>query len=403
MSTRYEPVAGVRNLYKDHARKGSPFILKWKVDGKKKEKVLGVIGQKDAIRERDIFFVAPEEERRSPATIRCGLAYVEWITAGRKSRGQGLLGTATVMRYRSIWENHVEPVLGRVRVTDVTVKHIIDALDRVEAKGKDPYNTYVFLSAFFRAMTVEPYSYRSTNPVARLGQRKPPAPSSEAVPEDAVIEPHELEMIVAALPSRYKLDKGTRRALVRLAYHSGLRLSEILGLTWGAVDLVRGELHVEQQLRIDFKAHEPETWFAAVKGNKTKVGNVARIVPLSDEAWQLLREHREWVMSVGLYRGPESLLFPTKKHTPIRQSGISEGFTVGVEHAWREPRYEFTFHCLRHSYASRLFQAGASIEEVARLLGHSSDVTQKRYIHLRNREAYNEAYRERMRKLVSVG
>lgn len=399
---RFEKVEGVRNLYRDHGSNGSPYVVRYKENGSiTKNHVLGVMSQKDAILRRDEFFVQPVQARPSGPPIRCDKAWQTWYDARTSKLHQRPLSAATAKRYRGLWRNHAKGVLGNLRVRDVKVEHIAAVFTRMQAQGLDPNNAYVMLSSFFKAMTVAPYGYRPDNPVQYLGELKPPAPSSDAVSEEAVIKPEEMEQILGAINSKTRIDRQMRQTLIRLSYLTGLRLSETLGLVWTAIDLEAGEIHVERQLAIEFSAGEPESWFAMVKGNKTKVGSTARIVPLDDEAWALLREHRTWVFENGLYRGPESLVFPTKKHTPIRQSGISEVFSVAVDRGFRAARYPFTFHCLRHSFASREFGRGASIEEVARLLGHSSDVTQKRYVHLVDRQAYNEAFRAR-RRFASV-
>jgi integrase len=400
MKTRYESVAGVRNLYIDHARDGAPFVVRYKKDGKTQEVVLGVMPRKDAIVRRDEFFAKPLPTLSTGAPPKVGDEFDKWIVARANPKHRDYLATSTRKRYLGLWNNHVKGVLARLRIRDVEVKHIALVISRMQAKGLDANNAYVMMSSFFSDMTMAPYGYRLDNPVQRLGGLKPVAPSSDAVSEDAVITEEEVEQIILAIPSRIPTDKQVRQTLVRLTFLTGLRLSEVLGLTWEAIDLVEGELHVTQQLTIDFKAGDPETWFAPVKGNKTKVGSTARIIPLDDAAWDLLREHRNWVFSQGLYRGPESLVFPTKKLTPIRQSGVGEIFSMAVDRGFREARYPFTFHCLRHSFASQEFSRGTSIEEVARLLGHSSDVTQKRYIHLVDRKAYNEAFRARRRAMA---
>src|SRR5262245_57101469 len=104
MSTtvRYEPVPGSRNLFRDHGRKGSPYVLRWKQDGRKREKVIGCIKEKDARRVRDAHFATPEEERTTTSTVRCGTVYETWIAAGLKARGQGKLGPATIARYKGL-------------------------------------------------------------------------------------------------------------------------------------------------------------------------------------------------------------------------------------------------------------------------------------------------------------
>jgi integrase len=393
---RYESVAGVRNLYVDHGRKGSPYVVRWKANGKLHDLVLGVMKQKDAITKRDEHFAQPGEERERGAPVKCGEAFDTWIKAGLRSRGSGKMKETTLKRYRSLWKQHGKQVLARVRVRDVTVDHIILVLDRMEAKNRSTNNMYVMLSSFFHAMTMEPYRYRSSNPVARLGTKKPEAPDSDAVSEEAVMTREEIETVIASLPSRWEIHRRVRADLIRVAYLTGLRLSEVLGLVWSAVDLKEGEIDVERQLAVDYKSDDPATWFATVKGNKARLNSTARVVPLDDEAWQLLRDYRSWALAQGLYRGETGLVFPTAKHTPLRQNEISDCFSTAVE-ASGLTRYPWTFHCLRHSFASLIFDEGGAIEEVARLLGNSVEVASKRYVHLMDRTSYNETYRARRR------
>jgi integrase len=403
IATRYESVAGVRNLYIDHRRAGSPYVLRWKENGKTNEIVLGVVKLKTAILERDKHFALPTEDRERGGTEKCQAAFDAWIAAGVKTRGKGKLSKSAKKLYSGLWRNHVvgeKDLLGKLKVRDVTVAHIIAVLDRMEAKGLATNNMYVMLSSFFSAMTMEPYNYRQTNPVRRLGTKKPAAPDTDAISEDAVMTREEIDTIVASLASRRGgcgvIERHTREMVIRTAYHTGLRLSEVLGLTWDAIDLEAGEVDVKKQLEVDFVAGDSSTWFTNVKGNKTRVNNVARIVPLDDEAWAMLREYRQWVFANGLWTGPGGLVFPTKKHTPLGQNTISEAFTKAVE-ASGLTRYGWTFHMLRHSFASLIFHEGGSIEEVAQLLGNSVEVARSRYIHLQKRDLYNEAFRARRR------
>ena len=54
------------------------------------------------------------------------------------------------------------------------------------------------------------------------------------------------------------------------------------------------------------------------------------------------------------------------------------------------------FHFYRHTFASRLFREGEPVATVRQYLGHSSiEITEAVYIHIIDRKAANEAYRQR--------
>lgn len=56
-----------------------------------------------------------------------------------------------------------------------------------------------------------------------------------------------------------------------------------------------------------------------------------------------------------------------------------------------------TFHSMRHAFASRMIDRGISSTVLAKLLGHESNtITERRYIHLFDRQRTDELVREAM-------
>lgn len=53
------------------------------------------------------------------------------------------------------------------------------------------------------------------------------------------------------------------------------------------------------------------------------------------------------------------------------------------------PKKKITPHCLRHSYATHLIEAGVDLLEVQKILGHHSVLTTARYTHLTTHTADN--------------
>lgn len=136
--------------------------------------------------------------------------------------------------------------------------------------------------------------------------------------------------------------------IVVLALSTGGRRMEILGLSWPDVDFKR-ELVI---------LHE------------TKNGD-RRILPITGHALALLTEHEK-------HRSSETdLVFPGKNlKTPI---DIRTPWNTALKLAEIE---DFRFHDLRHSAASYLAMNGASLAEIAEILGHKTLQMVKRYAHL---------------------
>jgi integrase len=136
--------------------------------------------------------------------------------------------------------------------------------------------------------------------------------------------------------------------VVLLALSTGARKGEILHLHWADVDLTHG--------RLTF--HETKN-------------SERRTVPLTGPALEQMRQH------VRVRRIDTPLVFPNAQGT----------HPLDPRKAWETVRKQaaiadFRFHDLRHSTASYLAMNGASLAEIAEVLGHRTLAMVKRYAHL---------------------
>lgn len=139
--------------------------------------------------------------------------------------------------------------------------------------------------------------------------------------------------------------------LIILALHTGCRQGELFQATWGDVDIVRAQLTIRAE---------------------TAKNARSRIVPLNQVAVATLKEWRPRPLME-----PGALLFPGRDGARL----------VDVKTAWapllRAAEIDrFRFHDLRHTFASKLVQAGVDLNRVRELLGHRDFSTTLRYAHL---------------------
>ncbi len=139
--------------------------------------------------------------------------------------------------------------------------------------------------------------------------------------------------------SRSKARNKELRPAVVIAINTGLRLGELLGLTWERVDLSRGVIRLEV----------------------TKSGK-RREVPLNGDSYQAL---------VGLDPKDEGRVFKTRF--------IKTAYNNAVEAAKLD---DVNFHTLRHTFASWAVMRGVTLKELQELLGHASLAMTMRYAHL---------------------
>jgi len=137
---------------------------------------------------------------------------------------------------------------------------------------------------------------------------------------------------------------------------TGCRVSEAVRMTWDDVDRTQRQLHV----------------------TKSKTGR-ERFVPITQRLLDLL-----YTMNAdGNREGP---LFPGV--TPNR---LNKVVWPGVREHFNDDDPHFVPHCLRHTRATRLIQAGVDIETTRQWMGHTNVATTMRYVQFRQREAFKSA------------
>jgi integrase len=135
---------------------------------------------------------------------------------------------------------------------------------------------------------------------------------------------------------------------VVIALSTGVRKQELMQLKWSDLELDKGYLIL----------HE------------TKNGNRRR-VPITGHAMDSLKQHAK------IRRINTDLVFPGKD--PSKPIDIRTAFENALENAGIS---DFRWHDLRHSTASYLAMNGASLAEIAEVLGHKTLAMVKRYAHL---------------------
>ena len=170
-----------------------------------------------------------------------------------------------------------------------------------------------------------------------------------------------------------------------VALDTGLRIGEIMALTWSDVDLKKRVLHVRRTLCY-FRKDGKYTF----EWHDTKTKNGRRDVPLTQRAYEALKRQRAKKLQIELKglqasEGYENLVFVTKNNRPTQQFIVEEGISACVHRIQKEyPEFEmFSPHCFRHTFATRAIENGMQPKNLQAILGHGSlQMTMDLYCHV---------------------
>jgi integrase len=274
----------------------------------------------------------------------------------------GLRSTHDRTEYLKFWEAQ----LGKLTLAEVTPAKIVqvrNALSNgITRRGHKlaPASVNRYLSALRHCLNigVRDFGLLDDNPMRKVKQLTEPRGRVRflSIPERE------------ALLRECKAHSDTLHLIVVLALSTGARRGELLGLRWPDVDLQRGML----------------TFHDTKNGER-------RSVPLVSFAADRMREHAK-VRQLG-----NDLVFPGKTRKPPETDKTDKSLEIDktcnkgkpleigkmfAEALDRAGIADFHFHDLRHTAASALAMNGATLAEIAEVLGHKTLQMVKRYAHL---------------------
>lgn len=148
------------------------------------------------------------------------------------------------------------------------------------------------------------------------------------------------------------------RAMLEVLYATGLRVTELIGLTLESINLNQGVVRV------------------VGKGNKE------RIVPLGEEALSWITSYTKNARPMLLSNIPTDVLFPSKRGQPMTRQAFWYAVRRYAERAGIVRH--LSPHTLRHAFATHLLNHGADLRAVQMMLGHASLSTTQIYTRVAN-------------------
>ncbi|PRQ11767.1 hypothetical protein C1Y63_04985 [Corynebacterium sp. 13CS0277] len=333
-------------------------------------------------------------ELRREAQLRANpreLPLSRWCDTYLREYAHYRLNPRTAADHRSKIRRYINPTLGDIPVGSITPADVREFHAYVRKAGVSDRTVQIAHSVLSRILdaAVEE-GILDTNPVARM-QR----PRAQSRRRDALTAEEAKRIITTAHDARDPL-----ATLWTCALLTGARKGELIGLERDRVDVDAGVIDLSWQIQSIPYAHGPrchnQDEHTAVRCpsrtldippgfdwrpcNRTRVFTrpktqaSIRAIPIPEPARIALAEHL-----ASIPGGPYNLVWPSASGRPLEDRYVTQRWREALDRAG-VPRIDF--HSARHTAASLLLEGGVSPEVIVQLLGHSSVLSTRRYLHV---------------------
>ncbi|MCB4409871.1 Site-specific recombinase, prophage lsa1 integrase [Latilactobacillus sakei] len=295
---------------------------------------------------------------------------------------------STMYKQKKVFQNHILPAFGKYRIRTITTSQVQTTLNKWFKQTDYSFKPWFnYTSAIFKYAILQ--GYVKDNPCTRVTMPK------KLDKEDTLNfwDKDQLKTFFNGIDPVNDLEKYT---LFRVLAFTGIRRGECLSLTWDDLNVQKATLDINKTLTHGDKGR------LLIQPTKTKKGT--RVISLDESTLLYLKkwhlEQRRMYLMLGYnINKSNQLIFATSKNTFKSLNTPSKWLRALIDDANKSVANlpSITVHGFRHSHASALFSAGASIKEVQERLGHEdAQTTLNIYTHVTEKQG-----QEAVQKLVN--
>lgn len=321
--------------------------------------------EKELQRQLTIF----EDEVEKGTYLDAGkITFEEFIYKWLNDYAEKQLEPKTIHRYKEILTTRVIPAIGHLKLNKIQPTHLIAfynnlAEDGIRLDGKQgtlSSRTILHHHRLISSILTEAVQWQLIldNPCKRVK-----APRTEKT-EARHYNEEQTETMITLLES----EPIKYRTMITLVIFTGIRLGELVGLTWENIDFDQSCLHVRQASQ-----------YLPGKGSfdkSTKTQSSQRVISLPQTVLNQLRQYKNWQNDERLKLGEcwqdNDRIFTQENGKPIFHTTPSSWFKKFIR---KHNLPEITFHQLRHTNATLLIAQGVDVRTISGRLGHARTST----------------------------
>ena len=317
------------------------------------------------------------------------VALNEWFDTWLNVHKKRTIKESTQVRYQDAYRRYIKPSLGKKRIADLNPL-VIEKL--LQGMADEDYSTKTIQDVYNLINAMVKYAVHNRLIIFNVcaGVEVPKTKKKEI----RVLTLDEQQEILKYAENRL------HRNLIHVALGTGMRAGEMLGLTWDDVDFRKKEIRINKTL-VYIKDMETRKYKFMYQTPKTK--NSIRTIPMLDSVYHALKKQKVQCMEMQMraeewqpLEGFENLVFVGRNGKPMSNHTFQKSLndivkTINAERKAVSEKNKTVFesmehihpHALRHTFATRCFEAGMEAKSVQMFLGHFSiSITLDLYTHV---------------------
>lgn len=283
------------------------------------------------------------------------------------------LKPSSLERYEGIYRNYIyNSPIGKKALTNLRAADIQSYYNALTSSGKSPSNIRMInkaLKASLNEALKQNYIVKNYCDSITL-----PKVSKN---EDIVVFTKEEQKNLILYLNGHKL-----KMLIVMALGTGLRQGELLALKWSDIDFANNTVSVSKSIKLVYLVDKDGNRKSSILEQTPKTKSSLRTIPVPSniiDELKLYKEEQEKNSKNELYENND-IVFADDTGNYLDSRYLSKRYTKLL----KEAKIDYKkFHSLRHTYATRLFEAGIPIKTVQVLMGHSDiKTTMNIYTHV---------------------